>query len=107
MADKTSGAAKAVAKKSGAATTVAKQAGDNLSPATETAASGALIEPEIAAASVIEHPALDTHPRSGTPATSNQIDLNDPTLTPEQAVVKNLTGELPEDDDAAPAEKAG
>ncbi|PKB19652.1 hypothetical protein B0I00_1892 [Novosphingobium kunmingense] len=77
-------------KTSGAATTVAKKAGSALKPATETAASGALIEKDLAEASVIDHPAVDANPRDGVPAQSNQIDFNDPTLSPEEAVAKNL-----------------
>lgn len=36
------------------------------------------------------HPALDANPRADANADQNRIDLNDPTLTEEQAVAKNL-----------------
>lgn len=77
-------------KKSGAATTVAKTSGDSLTPATETAASGAIVEPGIAKGSVIDHPAVDANPRAGVPAESNQIDFNDPTKDQAEAVAENL-----------------
>ncbi len=64
MATKKKDAAAAASKKSGAATTVAATPGDSLKPATETAASGALIEPDLAAASVPDHPAVDANPRA-------------------------------------------
>lgn len=75
-----------------ASTTTAAKAGDKLGKATKTEASGAIIEPGIASASVIDHPAVDTNPRAGVPAESNQIDFNDPTLTQEEAVAANLEG---------------
>lgn len=81
---------------SSAATTVAKKAGDDLSPATEAAASGAIIEPGIADASVIDHPAADANPREGTPPESNQIDFNMPSaIKPqeEQVAEKLAAGE--------------
>lgn len=92
MATKNKGTAATAgaAKKSGAATTVAKKAGASLKPATKTEASGALIEPDLAAQSVPNHPAVDANPREGVPAESNQIDFNDPTLSDEEAVKKNL-----------------
>lgn len=65
---------------------------DKLKPATDVAASGALIEPEIVERIDTSHPAVDNEPRKGAPRVSNQIDFNDPTLTPEQAVEENLTG---------------
>jgi hypothetical protein len=66
---------------------------DNLSPATEVAASGALVEPEIIERIDTTHPAVDDQPRAGQPKVSNQIDFNDPTLTDAEAVQKNLAGE--------------
>ena len=80
----------AAKKKSAAAKTVAKTAGDKLSPATETAPSGATIEPEIAEQSVPDHPAIDNNPRRGVPADANRIDLNDPTKDDAAAVEENL-----------------
>lgn len=63
---------------------------DNLSPATDVAASGALIEPEIVERIDTAHPAVDDRPRAGQPRVSNQIDFNDPTLTDAEAVEQNL-----------------
>ncbi|WP_156170089.1 hypothetical protein [Aurantiacibacter luteus] len=82
----------AARKTSGAATTVAKKAGGKLSPATEAAASGAIVEPDLAKASVIDHPSVDTNPRAYVPAESNQIDFNTPSaLKDEQEqVAENL-----------------
>lgn len=94
MATKKDGAAatKGAAKKSGAATTVAAKPGDSLAPATETAASGAVIEPDLALASLPDHPSVDRNPREGVPAESNQIDFNTPSaLKPEaEQVAENL-----------------
>lgn len=80
-------------KKSGATKTVAKKAGDKLTPAKKTAASGAIIEKEIAEGSVPDHPAVDRNPRSGVPAESNQIDFNDPTKSQKEAVEENLAAQ--------------
>jgi hypothetical protein len=63
---------------------------DNLSPATKPEASGALQEPEIAARIDLNHPAVDSNPREGLPARSNQIDFNDPTISGHEAVRRNL-----------------
>lgn len=63
---------------------------DNISPATEVAASGAFIEPEIVARIDVDHPAVDNHPRKGQPKIANQIDFNDPNLENAAAVDKNL-----------------
>ena len=80
-------------KTSGAATTVARKAGDKLGKAAETAASGAIVEPAIAKASVIDHPAVDVNARAGVPAESNQIDFNDPTKPQHEAVAENLAAQ--------------
>jgi hypothetical protein len=66
---------------------------DNLAPATEVAASGTFIEPEIVARVDTDHPAVDNAPRKGAPATSNQIDFNTPSAlqSEEDAVVEKLT----------------
>jgi hypothetical protein len=64
---------------------------DTLTPATDVAASGAFIEPEIVARIDVDHPAVDNHPRKGQPAIANQIDFNDPHLGTEDAVAKNLS----------------
>lgn len=63
---------------------------DNIKPATEMAASGAFIEPEIVERIDVEHPAVDNHPRKGQPKIANQIDFNDPNLDSSEAVEKNL-----------------
>lgn len=63
---------------------------DNLAPATEFAASGAVIEPTIVERVDMSHPAVDNEPRKGQPAVANQIDFNDPTLTEAEAVEDNL-----------------
>lgn len=63
---------------------------DTLTPASTVAASGAFIEPEIVERIDVDHPAVDNNPRKGQPKIANQIDFNDPTLTSEEAVAKNL-----------------
>jgi len=63
---------------------------DNLTPATQVAASGVFIEPEIVERIDVDHPAVDNHPRKGQPAVANQIDFNDPHLGNEDAVKANL-----------------
>ena len=70
--------------------TPAPKAGDDLTDANTAAASGAIVEPEIA--KIPDHPAVDSNPRAGVPAESNQIDFNEPSgLTPpEETVEKNL-----------------
>lgn len=66
---------------------------DKLEPATDVAASGAMIEPTIVERIDTSHPAVDNEPRKGATVASNQIDFNTPSgLTTEQAeVVDNLT----------------
>lgn len=63
---------------------------DELEPATEVAASGALIEPTIVERIDTSHPAVDNEPRKGVSVESNQIDFNDPTLTLSEQVERNL-----------------
>lgn len=63
---------------------------DNLAPATDVAASGALMEPAIADRIDTTHPAVDDEPRKGVSIESNQIDFNDPTLTLSEQVMQNL-----------------
>lgn len=59
----------------------------NIAPATEFATSGAPVQTtEIDAA----HPAVDDNPRRDTTVDQNRIDFNDPTLTGQEAVEKNL-----------------
>ena len=63
---------------------------DALTPATDVAASGAFIEPEIVARIDVDHPAVDNNPRRGQPVIANRIDFNDPRLENADAVEKNL-----------------
>lgn len=63
---------------------------DQLEPATDVAASGALIEPTIVDRIDTSHPAVDNEPRKGVSVESNQIDFNDPTLTLSEQVEQNL-----------------
>lgn len=63
---------------------------DELEPATDVAASGALIEPTIVDRIDTSHPAVDNEPRKGASVESNQIDFNDPTLTLSEQVEQNL-----------------
>lgn len=67
----------------------AAKPGDEMKPAKNTEASGALIEPDVTKIDP-SHPAVDANPRAGTPADSNRIDFNDPTLSQEEAVVQKL-----------------
>lgn len=80
---------------------------DNLTPATDVAASGAFIEPEIVERIDTSHPAVDNNPRADAPKVSNQIDFNDPTLTDEEAVAQNLGVDLAKraEDEKAAAKK--
>ena len=63
---------------------------DNLTPATDVATSGALVEPEIVERIDFGHPAVDNAPRKGQPKVANQIDFNDPTVSDADAVTANL-----------------
>lgn len=63
---------------------------DMLAPATDVAASGALIEPEIIGRIDTKHPAVDDAPRKGQPVLANRIDFNDPGKTDADAVAENL-----------------
>lgn len=65
---------------------------DNLEPATEVAASGALIEPTIVERIDTAHPAVDNEPRKGATKDMNRIDFNEPSglTSPEDAVEANL-----------------
>ena len=75
-----------VAKKSDA------KSGDEMKAADDFEASGAVIEPDAKKAVDMKHPAVDSNPRAGTPADSNRIDFNDPTLSQSEAVEQNLKG---------------
>jgi hypothetical protein len=63
---------------------------DTLTPATQVAASGAFIEPEMVDRIDVDHPAVDNHPRKGQPKIANQIDFNDPHLDTQASVEKNM-----------------
>ena len=63
---------------------------DDLTPATDVAASGAMIEPQIVERIDVSHPAVDNNPRKGQPVVANRIDFNDPTMSDEDAVEANL-----------------
>lgn len=60
----------------------------NVAPAAEVDTSGApqQIVPDVD----LEHPAVDNDPRAGTTVEQNKIDFNDPTLSGQEAVAKNL-----------------
>lgn len=59
----------------------------NIPAATEFEPSGAPIQ---STAIDAEHPAVDANPRAGTTVDQNRIDFNDPTLSGEEAVKRNL-----------------
>lgn len=63
---------------------------DDLTPATDVAASGAMIEPTIVERIDTSHPAVDNEPRKGQPVIANQIDFNDPTVSDSDAVAVAL-----------------
>lgn len=63
---------------------------DKLTPATDVAASGAMIEPEIVSRIDTSHPAVDNEPRKNQPVIANRIDFNDPTVSEAEAVAENL-----------------
>lgn len=65
---------------------------EDLAPATEFAASGAIIEPEIVKGVDMSHASVDANPRSNSTATMNAIDFNNPSALVSQhdSVVENL-----------------
>jgi hypothetical protein len=71
-------------------TDVALAKPDDLQPATDVAASGALIEPTIVERIDTAHPAVDDRPRAGQPVASNRIDFNDPAKAGSDAVAEAL-----------------
>ena len=77
---------------------------DDMAPATQTAASGALIEPEIVERIDTAHPAVDDRPRAGQPVASNLITFNDPTVPGSVQAARNLG--LNDDGSPKPAAKA-
>jgi len=90
----------AITKQGATARTVDKNATpEKLAPATEVEASGAIIEPAIAQGVDMNHPAVDANPRENSTPEMNQIDFNDPTKTPEQAVADNLGAPQAADED--------
>ena len=62
-------------------------------PATDVAASGAVIEEAVVAAIPLEHPAVDANPRAGTTADQNRIDFNDPSKSGTEAVADALAAQ--------------
>jgi hypothetical protein len=62
----------------------------NIRPATEFAASGAIIEPSVVSDVDMKHPAVDANPRKDTTKQANKIDFNDPTISGREAVEENL-----------------
>jgi hypothetical protein len=69
-----------------------KDGAEKLAPATNFAASGAVIEPAIVDRVDMNHPSVDSNPRSNSTPDMNRIDFNEPSaLTPqEEAVADNL-----------------
>ena len=67
----------------------AKKADDNgVAPATTVNPSGApdQIVPDVD----LDHPAVDNDPRANTTADQNRIDFNDPNISGQEAVERNL-----------------
>lgn len=62
----------------------------DIAPATDFEASGAVIEPGAKKGVDLKHPAVDNNPREGTTKDMNRIDFNDPTISDQEAVEKNL-----------------
>ena len=60
----------------------------NIAPAKAFDTSGAPIQivPDVD----VKHPAVDNDPRKGTTVNQNKIDFNDPYMSGEEAVLKNL-----------------
>lgn len=73
------------------ATTLDKSGAANIAPATQFSTSGAPVQvvPDVDAS----HPAVDADPRAGTTVNQNKIDFNDPNLSGEEAVARNLEGQ--------------
>lgn len=82
----------AVTKNDTKANAPAEQKADKLAPATEFAASGAIIEPTIIERVDMSSDSVDSNPRERSTADMNRIDFNEPSaITPvEEAVAKNL-----------------
>lgn len=64
----------------------------NLTPATDVAASGAIIEPEIVKGVDTAHVSVDNNPRKDSTADMNRIDFNEPSglQSPEETVEEEL-----------------
>ncbi len=73
---------------------------DELKPATETAASGALVEPTIVERVDTGHPAIDNNPRLGQCVAANRLDMNDPSVDGHVQVTRMLG--MTEGEPAAP-----
>lgn len=100
MVAKTSGGARsgsarkpASAAKVADATAAKPDNAEELAPATEFAASGAVIEPEIVERVDMGHASVDANPRSKSTAAMNAIDFNNPSalVSQEDSVIENLT----------------
>lgn len=65
---------------------------EKLTPATDVAASGAMIEPKIVDRIDTGHLSVDDNPRAASTPEMNQIDFNEPSalVPPEEAVAKAL-----------------
>lgn len=68
---------------------------EKLPPATEVAASGAIIEPAIATGIDMSHPAVDASPRDRSTVDMNKIDFNVPSAlaSQEDQVAEELDNE--------------
>lgn len=76
-------------------TTKAADKAEKLTPATDVAASGAMIEPEIVSRIDTKNASVDDNPRKDSTPDMNQIDFNVPSgvQSPEETVEENLKGE--------------
>ena len=63
---------------------------EKLTPATDVAASGALIEPGVVKRVDTAHPAVDDNPRKNTRVIDNTITFNDPTVPGHVQAARNL-----------------
>lgn len=64
----------------------------DLAPATEPEASGAIAEPAILKGVDMSHPSVDANPRANSTAEMNSIDFNNPSglVSQEDSVIENL-----------------
>jgi hypothetical protein len=82
----------AISKKTETAKAPIPDDAEKLAPATEFAASGAFIEPEIVSRVDMKHPAIDNAPRERSTPDMNRLDPNTPSAltTQEEEVEKEL-----------------